>query len=115
VLFAFTQLLLFQLAGETLARALGLPLPGPVLGMALLFLYLVLRRGPGRELQNTVQNLLQHLSLLFVPAGTGVMLHMHLLAEEGVPILVSLALSTLVGMAVAALLMKWIAGDRSAS
>ncbi len=115
MLFAFTQLLLFQLAGETLARALGLPLPGPVLGMALLFLYLVLRRGPGRELQNTVQNLLQHLSLLFVPAGTGVMLHMHLLAEEAVPILVSLALSTLVGMAVAALLMKWIAGDRSAS
>ncbi|MCK9282832.1 MAG: CidA/LrgA family protein [Rhodocyclaceae bacterium] len=113
MLFAFTQLLLFQLAGEMIAHGLGLTVPGPVLGMALLFIFLVLRGGPGHELQTTCQNLLQHLSLLFVPAGTGVMLHLHLLADQSVPIAASLAISTFVALAVTALLMKWIAGRRS--
>ena len=61
---ALTQLLLFQLAGEVIAHGFGLPIPGPVIGMALLFLFLVLRQGPSHELQQTSQGLLQHLSLL---------------------------------------------------
>ncbi|MBL8489801.1 MAG: CidA/LrgA family protein [Rhodocyclaceae bacterium] len=43
---AITLLLLFQLAGEAIALYLALPVPGPVIGMALLFLALALRGGP---------------------------------------------------------------------
>jgi holin-like protein len=68
-------LLVFQLIGEVLAQLFALPVPGPVIGMALLFVALALRGGPSVELRDTAQNLLQHLSLLFVPAGVGVMLH----------------------------------------
>ncbi len=34
----FSLLLLYQLIGELIVRAFALPIPGPVIGMALLFL-----------------------------------------------------------------------------
>jgi len=95
-------LLAFQLVGEVVRIAFGLPVPGPVIGMILLFLVLILRGGPGRDLSHTSGGLLQHLSLLFVPAGTGVMLHFQRLSEEWLATLVALVSSTLLGLAVSA-------------
>jgi len=106
VLSALSALLVFQLAGEVLARSLNLPIPGPVIGMLMLFVALVLRGGPGEELKTTGQNLLQHLSLLFVPAGTGIMVHLHRVSDEWLPLLVSLLVSTLATLVVTALVMK---------
>ena len=106
MLSALTQLLIFQLAGEVLARGLGLPVPGPVLGMLLLFVALLVRGGPGDSLQGTSQTLLQHLSLLFVPAGTGIMVHLHRVADEWLPLLLSLLISTVATLVVTALVMK---------
>jgi len=103
---ALTQLLVFQLLGEVVARWLALPVPGPVLGMLFLFLALMLRGGPSRQLQETSQNLLQHLSLLFVPAGVGIMVHLNRVADEWLPLLLSLLISTASTLAVTALVMK---------
>ena len=107
---ALTWLLLYQLAGEVVARLLSLPVPGPVIGMALLFCTLVVRGRFGRaiplSMQQTTHVLLQHLSLLFVPAGTGVMLYLQLIADEWLPITAALIVSTLGGMAVTALILK---------
>lgn len=102
---ALTLLLVYQLAGEALARGLGLPIPGPVIGMGMLFGTLVLRGGPGEELRSTATGILQHLSLLFVPAGTGIMLHFGRLADEWLPLTVALVASTLLSIAVSALLL----------
>ncbi|KAB2969583.1 CidA/LrgA family protein [Zoogloea sp.] len=96
---AFALLLTFQLTGETLRVALHLPVPGPVLGMALLLVWLVVRGGPGDDLRHTSGTLLQHLSLMFVPAGTGVMLHVGRLADEAWPIAIALVVSTVLGLA----------------
>jgi holin-like protein len=106
MLSALTQLLIFQLAGEVIARGLDLPVPGPVLGMLMLFVFLLLRSGPSHDLQHTSQNLLQHLSLLFVPAGTGIMVHLHRVADEWFALLASLLVSTLATLVVTALVMK---------
>lgn len=103
---AITLLLLFQLAGEAIALFFALPVPGPVIGMGLLFAALALRNGPSVELRNTAQNLLQHLSLLFVPAGVGVMLHLQRLADEWLPIVVALVVSTFVTIAITALVLR---------
>jgi len=105
---AITWLLVFQLAGEILARGLNLTVPGPVLGMILLFLTLALRGGPSEEFRTTSQGLLQHLSLLFVPAGTGILLHLHRVADEWVALLVSLVAGTLATLAVTAWTMKYV-------
>jgi holin-like protein len=107
VISALSALLVFQLAGEVLARSLNLPIPGPVIGMLLLFVALVLRGTPGPELQATSQSLLQHLSLLFVPAGTGIMVHLHRVSDEWLALLASLLLSTLATLMVTALVMKF--------
>ena len=106
MLSALTQLLIFQLLGEVIARGLTLPIPGPVLGMLFLFVALLIKGGPGQELQGTSQTLLQHLSLLFVPAGTGIMVHLHRVADEWLPLLLSLLVSTLATLVVTALVMK---------
>jgi putative effector of murein hydrolase LrgA (UPF0299 family) len=102
---SLTVLLLCQLVGELVVRLLQLPVPGPVLGMVLLFVGLLVRGGVPQPLQDTTGGLLRHLSLLFVPAGVGVMAHLDLLGEEALPIGVALVTSTLVAIAVTALLM----------
>lgn len=103
---ALTLLLVFQLVGEVIARALALPIPGPVIGMALLFLALLVRGGPGEDLRQTSGQLLQHLSLLFVPAGVGVMLHFHRIGDEWLPLAASLVGSTVLTIAVTALVLR---------
>ena len=111
---ALAVLLVCQLVGEALVRTLALPVPGPVVGMALLLLALIVRPALLTALRPTTQTLLQHFSLLFVPAGVGVMLHLQRLGEEALAIGVALVISTWVGLASAALTMAWLI-KRSAS
>ena len=61
-----------QLAGEFVARGLGLPIPGPVLGLVILLAALALKPSLTRALRPTTQVILAHLSLMFVPAGVEV-------------------------------------------
>ena len=105
---ALATLLVCQLIGEALVRTSGLSMPGPVVGMALLLLGLVLRPSLLAAVKPTTQTLLQHFSLLFVPAGVGVMLHLQRLGDEAFAIGVALVVSTWVGLASAALTMAWL-------
>jgi holin-like protein len=109
VLHALTALLLFQLAGEALTQVLRLPIPGPVVGMALLFAALARSAVLGERLRETAQNVLQHLSLLFVPAGVGVMLHARRVADEWLAISVALVASTVLAIVVTALTIRFVA------
>ena len=106
-LVGLTILLGFQLLGEVLAAALQLPLPGAVLGMALLALGLLWR--PLREpVRACAELLLANLSLLFVPAGVGVMVHMGLVVQHGWSLLGILLLSTAIGLVVTAVVLRWL-------
>ena len=108
VLSGFTWLLVFQCAGEALVRLAGLAIPGPVAGMALLFAALLLRgKAPG-ALAAAAGGLGQHLSLLFVPAGVGVMMYVGQVAAEWLPILVALVVSTVLAIAATALTFAWL-------
>ena len=113
-----TVLLLFQLSGEVIVRALALPIPGPVVGMAMFLTVLLLRGRASSGLKRDTSALLQHLSLLFVPAGAGVMLHLQRIGNEWLPIVTALILSTFAGMAVTALVLRLMtrhAADAEAS
>ena len=89
--------------GELLARAFSLPFPGPVVGLVLL---LVALRWPlvREPVAVCADFLLQHLSLLFVPVGVGVMTHLALLSEYGGRVILVVVLSTWIGLGVTALL-----------
>ena len=96
-------LLLCQLAGESIVRALDIPVPGPVLGATFMLLFLAVRRGVPENLGKTSHDLLANFSLLFVPAGTGIILHAARLEAEAVALVTALVGSTALTIAVAAL------------
>lgn len=106
---SLSLILLCQLAGEVFVRALGLPMPGPVIGLMLLLVLLIARdrfavlaRGPlqGDGVESASRVLVANLSLLFVPAGVGVVQKLDLVAEHGIAFLGVLAISVLVTLLV---------------
>lgn len=97
-------LLFFQLIGETLVFLSGLPVPGPVVGLVLLFLALQASRTLAPAFRAPVEQvadvLLANLGLLFVPAGVGIVSLSGLLREQGGAIAIVLVLSAIVTLAV---------------
>jgi len=106
LIYGLTVLLVYQLIGEVSVHALDIPVPGPVVGMALLFLTLLIRGGVTEPVERTAEGLLLHLSLLFVPAGVGMMVHFDRLAAEWLPVLSALVLSTVLTLVSTAWLMR---------
>jgi len=102
VLQVLALLLACQLAGEVVTRAANLPVPGPVLGMLFLLLGLLALRRVPNSLERTSRGLLDNLSLLFVPAGVGVIQHLDILRAQWLPIIASIVGSTVLAMLVAA-------------
>ena len=100
---AILALLTCQLAGEAASRALGLPLPGPVLGMLLMISGFALIPGLLDVIRPVAQSLLANLSLLFVPAGVGIVGHLDSLGGQLLPILAAIILSTILAITVGAL------------
>ena len=100
-----TWLLLMQSIGEVISRGLHLPLPGPVVGM-LLLLFALRWSVVSDSVQVAAEFLLQHLSLLFVPVGVGVMTHLDVLGKFGARIAIVIVLSTWVSLAVTALVLR---------
>jgi putative effector of murein hydrolase LrgA (UPF0299 family) len=106
---AFAILLACQLAGETIARALVLPLPGPVIGLIILVILLfAVERShlvdtssvDGTSLGKVSNGLLAVLGVLFVPAGVGVIQKFDLLSQYGAALAAALIVSTLLTLTV---------------
>jgi putative effector of murein hydrolase LrgA (UPF0299 family) len=110
MLAALTLLLLCQLAGESLARLLQLPVPGPVLGMILLLALLMLRKRSLQVVEATADTLLANLILMYVPACVGLMAHLETLEAEWLPIAAAVAGSTLLTLVVTVLVFRLAAG-----
>lgn len=112
-------LILFQGIGEALSHASGAPIPGPVIGMLLLFIAL---QFGNRELPSWLGEaghfMIRWLSLLFVPACVGFFFMPSIDTNQWLPVVGVIVLATLITMTVTALLMKQLikstpeAGDR---
>lgn len=101
-------LLACQMVGEAVARVLALPVPGPVLGMVLLFALLAARgaampasrRDELGHLNGVSGTLLANFSLMFLPAGVGIIQQGHVLADNWLGLVVAIAVSSLASLAV---------------
>lgn len=100
---ALLVILIAQILGEFVARALGLPLPGPVLGMILVLGLLVAVPQLREMIRAVAQTLLSHLSLLFVPAGAGVVGHLATLGDSTLAILLAIVVSAVLAIGAGAL------------
>lgn len=105
---SFAFILGFQVLGEALSRLFGLPVPGPVLGMVLMLFAFFLKDNLVDEIRPTAGVLLANMSLLFVPAGVGIMRHGERFMNEGIGIVVTIMASTLIAMAVAGYVILWV-------
>ena len=113
---AFAILIGLQLIGEVLRQMLHLPLPGPLIGMALLTFVLVARgsAGPAGEhavpqpLLKVANGLIANMGLLFVPAGVGIITELDVLRRDWLALLAGLLVSTVLGLAVTGLVMHHV-------
>ena len=103
-----TILLACQLAGEIIVRVAGLSVPGPVLGMLILFMGLVFRGKIPAPMETATSGLLRYLSLLFVPSGVGIVANLELVTKEWAPILGAVVVATLVTIGATGWLLQMI-------
>ena len=111
---SLTLLIVCQFAGELITRTAGLPLPGPVVGLVLLLVLLIVRGGPDEGMKTTASGLLRHLLLLFVPAGAGIVTQLDVLGQNLLPALVAILISTALGLGVTAWVMQLLTQRRTA-
>lgn len=109
MLYAITLFFLCQLAGEVIVRAVGITFPGPVLGMGLLFLILIVRGRSSETIDGVADALLRNLSLLFVPAAVGVVQQVDLIRSNWLAISAALVLSTVLTLVVTVYVFRAVA------
>ena len=118
MLLSLGLILLCQLIGEAAAHATGAPVPGPVIGLVLCVLMLVARDRIGRlapaelrdgTFEHTGRGILSHLSLLFIPAGVGVVQRLDVLAGNALAIVLAVGISTVLSLAVTAWVFSLVA------
>jgi len=103
---SFIILLGLQLVGDLISTGLHLPVPGPVIGMLLLLVALILGKDIPADLEKTGDTLIAHIGLLFVPAGAGVSLYLGLIAKEWPIILVASFTSTVLTLLFCAIIFR---------
>jgi len=106
----------FQLLGEALKKFFEMLIPGPVIGLILLLITLIfLKRFKTRAINNlksdvlnTSNYILSYLSLLFVPIGVGVVMHLSYLENNLFKVLIIVFISTVLTIGLTAFLMEKI-------
>ncbi len=98
-------LLFFQFLGECIAKLFELLVPGPVIGMVLLLIFLMIRKSSFESLDNAVFIHLRYLPLLFIPAAMGIITQIDIISKEFLAILISLVIGTIIALAFSAKLM----------
>ncbi|MBL8515157.1 MAG: CidA/LrgA family protein [Betaproteobacteria bacterium] len=108
-----TQILLFQGLGEVISRFAVPALPGPVIGLIALLLFLVMKGGVNPAMESVANGLIRHLGLLFVPAAVGVILFLPQLRVHWLAISLALVASVVATIAVTALVLRGLARGKT--
>ena len=106
MIYGLVQILLFQSLGELASKFILPTLPGPVIGLILMVLWLVLRKGINSELAMVADGFSQYLGLLFVPAAVGVVLFLPQLKANALAIVSALIGSVILTIASSALVAR---------
>ena len=101
-----TWLVLFQLVGTAINHLFVPVLPGPIIGLLLLLVFLMLRGQVGEPLSQAASSMLRYLPLLLVPPAVGVMVYASDIAADFWALAGALVLSLLISMAFIGVLMQ---------
>jgi len=101
-------LLAFQFLGECISKFFELLVPGPVIGMVLLVIFLMIKKSSFKSLDHAASLHLRYLPLLFIPAAMGIITQLDILSKEFLAISVSLVFGTIIALAFSAKLMDFL-------
>jgi putative effector of murein hydrolase LrgA (UPF0299 family) len=107
------QILLFQSLGELISRFALPTLPGPVIGLVLLVVWLVLRKEVDEHLATVADGFSQYFGLLFVPAAVGVVLFLPQLKANALAIICALVGSVILTIGVSAFVVRFLSNTLS--
>ena len=113
MIYGLVQILLFQSLGELVSKFLLPTLPGPVIGLVLLVIWLVIRKGINTELAMVADTFSQYLGLLFVPAAVGVVLFLPQLKANALAIITALVGSIILTIGSSATLLRLLSKKAS--
>ncbi len=111
---ALAQIMAFWVLGESLHYLTDIPVSGSVLGMLLLFAYLMIRAKVSLELEKTSQTLISQLTLLLLPGGVGLFFLGDRMDGQWFPLLTAIIVGSLISILLSTLLMKWLVSRREA-
>lgn len=96
------------LLGEIISKLLNLPIPGNVLGMVILLIFLSLKIVKIEMIEELSNFLLGYLAFFFIPAAVGLIANLDLLKEQGIAILTICVISTIVAIVVTGLTIQFV-------
>lgn len=105
---AFAALLCCQLIGELIVRATHLPLPGPLLGMALLFVFFVWHGAVPASIARASDRLFRHMMLFFIPIVSGVIAYGAQVATDWLPFAAACIVGAALTLVVTAAVLQWM-------
>ena len=105
-------LFIFQFLGECISRLFSLLVPGAVIGMVLLLIFLVLTKKNFKSLEATVTFFLKYLPLLFIPAAVGIITQVDIISKEFFAISISLFVGTILSLAISAKFIDYLTNKK---
>ena len=101
-------LLLFTVLGNLISDGLGVPIPGAVMGLVALVLYLQMKGGENESLDSVSQFCIRYLAVLFVPGCVGAFFLADLFAKQWLPVFLAVVIATPLTIGLTALVFQWI-------
>ena len=113
-MYGLSIIFLALVSGELLRQLFQLPIPAAVIGMLLLTAWCIVRRGAEQRVVYASEGLLRYLGILFVPAGVGLIELGDKLKSQGVAMVVTILISTVITLLVTGLVLQFLLARRKA-
>lgn len=84
--------------GEVVSKSLSLPIPGNIMGMIFLFIFLVTGIIKLEKIEDAAKFILGNLAFLFIPAGVGLMNYFGIISNYVAQILFIVVITTFIVM-----------------
>lgn len=108
MLSGIVTLLLFTVLGEAVSVGLQLMVPGSVIGLILLTVYLQCRGGASESLEAVSQFCIRYLAVLFLPSSVGIFFLGDLLSEQWLPIALVILVATPISIVLIGRLVQYL-------
>lgn len=99
--------------GDLISKLSGLPIPGPVIGMFILFLLLYKKIIKIESINLLAELLLVNLAFFFIPPGVGILASTDILSGNWIKLILVVVLTTIVTILVTGLTVDYIIKKRS--